>query len=291
MIRVHRDPIEPAALSTARSAKLASLVRKAADGEKLSDDDFEGYGSPEVKDALYRMHHHKCCYCEKRIEKDNEDVEHFRPKRRANRSPGSRDRSGYWWLAFTWDNLLLSCRQCNTKKGFKFPLRLGSGVLSPPATGASTASVSVIEWPIFIHPAREQGISHIEFRRELFGDRPSWRPCRRGQSIKGAYTIRHLKLDREALIEEYDRHVRRFIEPLLRPVQEALRSQDQRALWASFHKARANIFARGEPFLGLAYDAVRFFVPDEDLARVSPRLRWPSPEEIPLQPRAKAEGG
>jgi uncharacterized protein (TIGR02646 family) len=288
VIRIHRDPTEPRALAAARASKLADLAKKVATGEKLLDADFDGYGAAEVKDALYKMHHRKCCYCEKRIEKENEDVEHFRPKRRANRVPGSRDRSGYWWLAFTWENLLFSCRQCNTKKGFKFPLRLQSGVLSSPVVlnaSAPAPAASVIEWPLLIHPAHEQGISHIQFQREVYGNRPSWRPCRRDQSVKGACTIRHLRLDREALIEKYDRHVKRFIEPLLEPVREALKRQDRRALWSSFHKARWNIFTHEEEFLGLAYDAVRFFVPDEDLAKVNKDLRWPTADEIPLQPR------
>jgi len=287
VIRVHRDPTEPPALAAARASKLPTLEKKVANGQKLLDDDFEGYGAPEVKEALYRMHHHKCCYCEKRIEKDNEDVEHFRPKRKANRTPGSRARSGYWWLALTWENLFFSCRQCNTKKGFKFPLRLQSGLLSPPIANAPVPVESPLEWHLLIHPAREQGIWHIEFRREVYGDRPSWRPCRRHQSIKGACTIRHLRLDRESLIEEYDRHVRKFIEPLLEPVRAALKRQDKEALWYSFQKARANIFAPEEPFLGLAYDVVRWFLPEEALAKVDKRLKWPSPDELPLQSRMR----
>jgi len=31
--------------------------------------------------------------------------------------------SGYWWLAYNWDNLLLSCKKCNQHKGTKFPLK------------------------------------------------------------------------------------------------------------------------------------------------------------------------
>lgn len=96
MIRVRREAPEPSSLGAARAEKLPEIERKLESGEKLLDDDFVGYGAPEVKDVLYEMHHRKCCYCEKRVEKENEDVEHFRPKRKANRVPGSKARSGYW---------------------------------------------------------------------------------------------------------------------------------------------------------------------------------------------------
>lgn len=40
----------------------------------------------------------KCCYCEAKIAHPYNDVEHVRPKARADRRPGSVATHGYWWL-------------------------------------------------------------------------------------------------------------------------------------------------------------------------------------------------
>ena len=76
----------------------------------------------EVRGFLYKSQHGKCCYCErKRDMKRESDVEHFRPKGSVKENPGH---PGYWWLAYEWNNLLISCKTCNqTYKRSKFPLR------------------------------------------------------------------------------------------------------------------------------------------------------------------------
>ena len=67
------------------------------------------YKYQDVKDALRSLYHGKCAYCE--TYDPSPHVEHYRPKR-----------GGYYWLAYSWDNLIVSCSQCNTKKGNKFPI-------------------------------------------------------------------------------------------------------------------------------------------------------------------------
>ena len=67
------------------------------------------YKYQDVKDALRSLYHGKCAYCE--TYDPSPHVEHYRPKR-----------GGYYWLAYSWDNLIASCSQCNTKKGNKFPI-------------------------------------------------------------------------------------------------------------------------------------------------------------------------
>lgn len=79
----------------------------------------------------------KCVWCEQLREPKRElDVEHYRPKVWATEWEGAppvvseeppkevKARGGYWWLAFSWDNLALSCKTCN--QGWKrnlFPVR------------------------------------------------------------------------------------------------------------------------------------------------------------------------
>ena len=80
----------------------------------------------DARRAQHGRHHNgKCCYCErKRDIKLERDVEHFRPKLKVKEAP---DHGGYWWLAYEWNNLLISCKTCNTiHKGNHFPLREGS---------------------------------------------------------------------------------------------------------------------------------------------------------------------
>lgn len=67
------------------------------------------YKHKDIKDALTKLYHGKCAYCE--THDPSPHVEHYRPKR-----------GGYYWLAYSWDNLILSCSQCNTKKGNQFPI-------------------------------------------------------------------------------------------------------------------------------------------------------------------------
>jgi uncharacterized protein (TIGR02646 family) len=55
-----------------------------------------------------------CAYCGDQIGRVGEDVEHFRPKDK------------YWFLAYSFDNYVSSCRPCNSKrKGNRFELEPG----------------------------------------------------------------------------------------------------------------------------------------------------------------------
>lgn len=65
-----------------------------------------------AKDQLFAETHDKCAYCETPTAVvDYGDVEHFRPK------------SKYWWLAYCYDNYLVSCAVCNQAfKSDKFPV-------------------------------------------------------------------------------------------------------------------------------------------------------------------------
>ncbi|HEX8275718.1 MAG TPA: hypothetical protein VF615_23995 [Longimicrobiaceae bacterium] len=82
------------------------------------------YSDPTVKRQLIEEHHGKCVFCECFImDGDVGDVEHFRPKAEVtvvNHDEQSDeekvvDHPGYFWLSQTWDNLFLSCKQCNQR--------------------------------------------------------------------------------------------------------------------------------------------------------------------------------
>jgi uncharacterized protein (TIGR02646 family) len=76
------------------------------------------YKHVEVKKALEKLFHNKCAYCEgKGASQAPVEVEHYRPKGRVREDsalPGTHP--GYYWLAYTWDNLLPSCTFCNQRR-------------------------------------------------------------------------------------------------------------------------------------------------------------------------------
>jgi len=77
--------------------------------------EFLKYDELDVKQKLTEMFHDKCAYCESFYSVTGLlEIEHFRPKaqvQQARSVPNSR--TGYYWLAWDWNNLLPSCHNCN----------------------------------------------------------------------------------------------------------------------------------------------------------------------------------
>ena len=145
------------------------------------------YSCAEVKDALIKAHHGKCCYCESKLLATSYGaVEHFRPKGASIQGKKlNKIFPGYYWLAYDWENLLFICTRCNTNKGSYFPLE-------NPTQRAKDHSESIIyEIPLFIHPALEDPLKHITFHNEA--------PV--GLTDKGEVTIEYMMLNRNDLFE------------------------------------------------------------------------------------------
>ena len=105
----------------------------------------------------------RCAYCESYIaDFQHGDIEHFRPKKgvtdendfpvRISKSDGSEgDHPGYFWLAYSWKNLLPSCITCNQPgeegigKRNRFPLELPPG-------HAMTQKEIANERPLLLNP-------------------------------------------------------------------------------------------------------------------------------------------
>ena len=148
------------------------------------------YSAPEVKDVLVEMHYSKCCYCEKRYTtRAYLHVEHFRPKSgfRQARKQTKDELPGYYWLAYRWENLLLSCHDCNSvyKRTF-FPL-------SNSKKRARCHNDEIAEeHPVLVNPADEDPRDHIRFDEDL----PT------ATSRRGCATIVRLGLRRPNLRED-----------------------------------------------------------------------------------------
>lgn len=117
-----------------------------------------------ITDKLYESHHGKCCYCErKRDRKRDMDVEHFRPK---GKIENVEDHEGYWWLIYSWDNLLWSCKTCNQKyKGTKFTL------LRDGRRSYTEADDLNLEMPALINPNLEDPSQYLSFHIDRYGQK------------------------------------------------------------------------------------------------------------------------
>lgn len=151
------------------------------------------YKQSDTQIALRSIYRNKCAFCEKKVEQSH--VEHYRPK------------SKYWWLTYSWDNLLLACSTCNSHKGDEFEI-LGTKVsfTNTPdnlrAIHSSTGNYDVIERPKMINPEVTDPEGKIQFHTngKIESNDPRFK-----------YTIQTCKIDREFLNDE-----RRKISDVLR---------------------------------------------------------------------------
>jgi len=151
------------------------------------------YKSKLVQDKLSEIYHLKCVYCERDISDDDKHIEHYRPKSR------------YYWLAYSWDNLLLCCSRCNKAKGDKFETVHCSMLYGDePFCDIHTLGKEYDrqEIPKFINPEREDILNELFFNRD--GKISS-------DNTKVMYTIDEVKLNRNELVEKRIKIVNGFI--------------------------------------------------------------------------------
>jgi uncharacterized protein (TIGR02646 family) len=214
------------------------------------DSDTVGQKYSVVKHDLWVQQKMKCCYCDAWNECDYRDVEHFRPKVRANRMNGAID-PGYWWLAWTWENLLFSCPNCNrSAKNDAFPLEIGSMPLAAEAQPPGQERATLID------PYSEDPVDFIEF---VF-DGMHWRPRGRNGSTRGQRTVEILELDRAALLTRYNDYVNESVRPRIDELTEAIAQRDESRIRTAWRRVRA-LLVPGKDFVALSFDAIAYFVP------------------------------
>ncbi len=136
----------------------------------------------DVKNNLKKLYNNKCCYCENKIELG--EVEHFRPKEK------------YYWLAYSWDNLLYSCKQCNVNKSNKFELaekgkQVTYNIKDLEHIHNLANEYSKTEKNLFIHPEIDNVVDYFLF---------SQKGKIKAKNTRAEYTITELKLNREYLV-------------------------------------------------------------------------------------------
>lgn len=160
MVSVSFSPPESAAWNSWRRrchAACSELIANVAGGE-----------SPSINHRLYRddallavykcsrgPFSGKCAYCETPVLVGQYgDIEHWRPKGAVSDMDGNPvDHPGYYWLAYDWKNLLLSCITCNQKwKKTRFPVN-GSHASEPGGEHA--------EEPLLVNPLWDDPEQHL----------------------------------------------------------------------------------------------------------------------------------
>lgn len=271
MIRIVRGG-EPASLGPIRTAQLTALR---ALGRPPNSKDIKGYKVVAVD--LWRAQHYKCCYCEFKIPMGYNDVEHYRPKASADRRPGCLLRHGYWWLAFTWDNLLYSCPACNrSAKNDRFPMDHGSVSIhaeSPEPGG---------ELPLLLNPGELiNPVEHIVFVLEtvgpIGGPQQWWARPRNGSQF-GHMTIDVCDLNRSELRELRSDYFDTTISPKVKALDKALATRQRKEVLREFSVALALLDSR-VPYVAFAYDALRSSIPDAKLKTVV-AMNWPAPSQV-----------
>lgn len=190
MIFIQRTK-EPEILANKGKTERDALCTAYEQGKRKFDFKSGIYAHETVKTALSTMQHDKCCFCESKLAHIGYgDVEHYRPKGgyKQNESEALQP-LGYYWLAYDWNNLLLSCTLCNQQyKKNLFPL------LDANKRARNHHEDINQEQPLLINPSITNPEEHIGFRDEI--------PYAINGSVYGQATIDNLGLDREALNEK-----------------------------------------------------------------------------------------
>lgn len=184
------------------------------------------YRSSDVVDALRRLFHDKCAYCEATVEHGDENVEHFRPRSFARGLDGEEARDYYVWLALEWENLLLTCSTCSKAKGSLFPV---TGMRA--RLRATLEEVLATETAELLDPTRDNPWAHFRMTTDGF-----CRPLRR----RGKVTIAVLDLNRERLVA---RRAKDLAE-LRASLPDILREGDNERLSLLFHPSREFVGSR-----------------------------------------------
>ena len=200
-----------------KEAKLLVLAETDANQRKKL---FERYRDRwvAVRDAFEKHSNGKCWYVECKSPGADNDIDHYRPK---SRVAEDRTHPGYYWLAFEWTNLRLSCQRTNRLrrnlesaktggKGDNFPL------VNPESRAQAPHDDISREVPAIVDPTNAADVAMLTFgpsgEVELV-------PDRKGEAIAEAKleaSLLHLHLnwprfrdERVMLYNEIERSVHR----------------------------------------------------------------------------------
>lgn len=163
--------------------------RKKAFEENIKQQKYKGttsmYKIKSVQNELIKIYNCKCAFCETKLLDAPKHIEHYRPK------------DHYYWLAYSWDNLLLSCGSCNSTKNKHFKTQNNKVTYNNEKfenIHSLRDSYDTIENPYIINPEKEDILQHIKYDKnaKVYSD-----------DIRVSYTIDiGCKLNRNELLQK-----------------------------------------------------------------------------------------
>jgi hypothetical protein len=282
MIRIARGDEGTSFAKHARKQRAAAILARARN--KLHQPEYR-----LVARTLYERQQFKCAWCERVCGFENQPVEHFRPKGGAhdgsvaNREITRRDSDHYWWLAWTWSNLLFSCARCNGQatKANWFPIAPGSTrVPAPPREFLRALPPACLdlasELPLLIDPAADNPMDHIAWQPEdpnANWEALKWRPYGHDQQGRGTTTIKILGLEGDHA-RDVSREINATITTTALSIVEALTQNDGPRVHRDLDTIE-KCFAETSPFLAAKHDAWTWFSNQPALARLGAMSRAP----------------
>lgn len=115
------------------------------------------YKTGKIQKKLNEIYHLKCAFCEQKLLDAPKHIEHYRPK------------DTYYWLAYSWDNLLLACGSCNSAKGKNFKIENNQASYNNETfdeVHTLGKSYDDIEKPFIIHPEKEDILKYIKYDKK-----------------------------------------------------------------------------------------------------------------------------
>ncbi len=162
------------------------------------------YKQRDIKESLQSIYNKKCAFCEQKITECTDNnlgeysstIEHYRPK------------SKYYWLAYSWDNLLWCCHRCNQNKSNNFEI-LANEVSYEEGfkdnIHSYTQKYQELEEPKMIHPEIESILEKLSFDNGIIASKD--------ERVK--YTINNCELDRDSLNEKRQTIIDDFRESII----------------------------------------------------------------------------
>lgn len=192
MIQIKKTSIVPNKLNNETSER--SFKKNIEAEEYVGSDRYT-----TVKDELSVLYNNKCAFCETDITAGSYNhIEHYRPK------------SIYYWLAYSWDNLLLSCPKCNIKKSDNFEIsnqdRANYSNEELADLHNKTSDYDSFEKPKLINPEQfsdEQLKTHFTFNEK---------GSIKAQTTEMEYTVNLCDLNRDTLIRKRFSILKEYVE-------------------------------------------------------------------------------
>lgn len=203
MIKINRGPAPEYLMSNRVLLAKKKLEEKFSDKSRQERFKFDLSIFKSVKEDLMKLSNSKCSFCESKLKGASIfEIENFRPKGGA-RGFDSKEYAPvhYWWLAYEWENLLITCQLCNRHKRDLFPLENENFRSRIGAVGKEL----LLEKPLLIDPSSDNPDEHLDFDENGFAI---------DLTLRGKVSIEVYGLNRSELVSSRKEVARNFSEKL-----------------------------------------------------------------------------